>query len=307
MADVSSRGLALAWITAVTLGSMASACERTSAAADTARKVEAPTAMAAAQRAPAPTAPTSPSHAAPMDAKATLGANASASSIKVPAGSVTLAGKRVSVAAFLMDRTEVTVRDYLACANTGACSATPKESGCNAARAKQRAEHPINCVTLEQAKRFCAARGARLPSVAEWSLAAGGPEGRIYPWGGAAPSNFSLTEEPPNGAFAPGPARHNLCWVGDGTAAHEKYPTGTCAVGSYAAGNTPLNLADLAGNVWEWTSDAITIPRGEPNYVLKGGSFEFNPMGGPPLVKVSDEISREQDYYAPDVGFRCVG
>ena len=48
------------------------------------------------------------------------------------------------------------------------------------------ADHPAPESTWRGAVAFCAWRGARLPTEAEWEAAARGKEGRTYPWGEAA-------------------------------------------------------------------------------------------------------------------------
>jgi formylglycine-generating enzyme required for sulfatase activity len=150
------------------------------------------------------------------------------------------------VGAFCLDRTEVTVAAYAACAEAGACE--PAHSGpvtCTATGG-QRPAHPINCVTWHQAKAYCAFQSARLPTEAEWEYAARGGDDRIFAWG----------DEPPDG---------RTCW---------KHP-GACAVGSYP--EDAYGLVDMTGNVWEWVADGYgPYPwpsQTNPHKVYRGGSW----------------------------------
>jgi formylglycine-generating enzyme required for sulfatase activity len=122
------------------------------------------------------------------------------------------------VGRFWIGRAEVTVGEYARCVAAGACAPLPKREGCGGA-----VDLPANCVGFHQAERYCEATGARLPSEAEWELAARGPEGRLFAWG----------DEPDEAAFG-GPTR---------------VPVGTCRVR-----DTPTGIHDIAGNGREWTS-----------------------------------------------------
>ena len=81
-------------------------------------------------------------------------------------------------------------------------------------------------MTWAEAQAHCQARGARLPSEAEWEYAARGPDGLIYPWGDA---------------FVGGNVTHQT--------------SQTAAVGSKPGGASWVGAQDLSGNVWEWVAD----------------------------------------------------
>jgi iron(II)-dependent oxidoreductase len=129
------------------------------------------------------------------------------------------------------------------------------------------AEHqPVIHVNAHEAEAYCAWAGRRLPSEAEWELAASGWRAggrkRAFPWG----------DEPA------GPERANL----DGRA------RGCVDVGAHAAGDSPFGCRQMIGNVWEWTASRflpypgfVADPYKEysepwfayPHRVLRGGCW----------------------------------
>jgi iron(II)-dependent oxidoreductase len=101
-------------------------------------------------------------------------------------------------------------------------------------------EHqPVTHVSWYEARAWCAWAGRRLPTEAEWELAAGtAPVGdgtpggkRTYPWGEAEPA----------------PERANLdARIGQ-----------PVDVGAFPAGDSAWGCRQMTGNVWEWTADAF--------------------------------------------------
>lgn len=140
----------------------------------------------------------------------------------------------VTVPDFEMWRTEVTAAQYDLCVLAGECSSMPQGPACNWDKDGLE-NHPVNCVSREQANNFCAWVGGRVPSEAEWEHAArSGGQDISYPWGDdPATCDRAVMDDGGSG-----------CGTG-----------GTLAVCSKPDGNTDQGLCDMAGNVREWLAD----------------------------------------------------
>lgn len=238
---------------------------------------------------------------------------------------------QVEVGPFCMGTHEVTVEQYRSCSEKGECkrahktsewprpadkdedewkeSIAPYNQLCNE-QYDDRGDHPINCISWDQAQQYCKWQGGRLPTEAEWEFAARGSDGRVYPWG----------DEPPD------PERMNGCGAECRTwraarglsktpsvlyDASDKYP-GTAPVGSFPAGRTEWGLDDIAGNVFEWTADeykpypgaAATEPfEGDvKRRVIRGGAFNsFLADHADPALR----FPQAQTAHTHGIGFRC--
>ena len=130
--------------------------------------------------------------------------------------------------AYYIDKYKVTNALYKSCVDAHAC-APPKFNNSylrttyyGDARYDQ---YPVIGVTWDMAKAYCAWRGARLLTEAEWEKAARGTDGRMYPWGNGidqSRANYNNNSDP-------------------------NYAGDTSQVDAYPSGVSPYGVFDMAG------------------------------------------------------------
>jgi formylglycine-generating enzyme required for sulfatase activity len=195
----------------------------------------------------------------------------------------------ITLSAFYIDKTEVTVAQFKAFVAATGYQTTSEAKGdavqytWRAFDTPERQDHPVRWMSWHDANAYCIWADKRLPTEAEWEKAARGTEAFMYPWG-----NTWDESRVPQGDTAP----------------VEAYPTGA----------SPYGVLDMAGGVWEWVADwydpfyyqnsPTTDPQGPGetrDKVLRGGAFGnamwkhrtvYRHFGG-------------ADGYSQDHGFRC--
>jgi formylglycine-generating enzyme required for sulfatase activity len=195
----------------------------------------------------------------------------------------------VTLSAYCMDLTEVTVAAYRGCTS---CTAPTAGTTSNAGNwgVTGRDNHPVNYVDRNQARAYCQSRGGDLPTEAQWEYAArGSGDNHPYPWGNAAPAS-------------------RLCWRGD-----VPTRTSTCPVQSYPSGNSRFGLFDMAGNVGEWTRDFFASYPGAPPLGSEGTTYErfrvfrggsWNNTSASTVLAAHREVVAELFRFSI-IGFRC--
>lgn len=169
---------------------------------------------------------------------------------------------------------------------------------------------PVTMVTWLGAKRYCEAQHKRLPTEAEWELAARGTERRLYPWGNedADPERVAVGRHRNEPQYPLGRAR-----------------VGVSIVGTSSRDHTPSwwgRIYDLGGNVAEWVADPFLLgpargyldcpaPCRNPsttaarsaseNYVLRGGGW-MKELESP---RAAGRGKAAMNSLLGDTGFRC--
>lgn len=180
-------------------------------------------------------------------------------------------------------------------------------------------KHPVVHVAFEDAQAYADWAGKELPTEAEWEFAArGGLDGAEFSWGHEFMANGRHMANTWQGEF---PWQNRL----------EDGYEWTAPVGSFPANG--YDLYDMAGNVWEWTTDwyqghdkigkpccTVENPRGGeladscdphapdvriPRKVMKGGSYLCAPnycRRYRPAARMAQPV----DTSTCHLGFRCI-
>lgn len=185
----------------------------------------------------------------------------------------------VTIAAFYIDKTEVTNADYLKFCQSTHYPVPPdwKDGKFPATEA----DFPVTRVSWFEAAAYARWAGKRLPTEAEWEKAARGTDGRTYPWGN------DWDEK-------------KLIWA-------RSKPD---KVGLRPASASPYGALDMAGNVYEWTSDWYAAypkaPVSYPEYnqtlkVVRGGGFYGYNFAAATFFRSVDYPRARSEW----IGFRC--
>ncbi len=147
---------------------------------------------------------------------------------------------------------------------------------------------PAVHISWYEARAWCRWAGRRLPTEAEWELAASGTDKRTFPWGDTPPSELTVNMD--------------------------SRSAGCIDVAALPAGDSPYGCRQMIGNVWEWT-DTIFCPY--PGFVPDMYASYSQPLfnitrvlrGGAWTTRSRMIRNTWRNYYGPDrndvfAGFR---
>ncbi|WP_408021523.1 formylglycine-generating enzyme family protein [Singulisphaera acidiphila] len=195
---------------------------------------------------------------------------------------------RVFLSTYYIDQHEVSVRQFdLFEKEIGRRTDRVRALARETTIAPTSADSPVVMVNAKEAKDFATWAGKRLPTEAQWEMAARGSDGRLYPWGND-PLDWAKTRK-----------------------ARQIDPVMT-----YSDDVSPFGAYDMAGNAWEWTKDwydsryfvlvknqKLSDPTG-PTIVPR--TLQLAVKGGSKSWTVTKREGMKYDQRLPFLGFRCV-
>lgn len=183
----------------------------------------------------------------------------------------------VTLQPFYIDKYPVTVGDYLEFEK-----ATGYSENTNPLKNELPPNTPMTFATYRDMEAYAEWKGKRLPTEAEWEMAARGTDGRIYPWGNE--------------------------WKKDIIDPASKFPH---EIGKYPESKSIYGAEDMVGNVFHMTCSGMSMKMKNPNKlgkargkikIVKGGGFNYFPQWNRSTFRtIFIGI-----YTSPYIGFRCV-
>jgi formylglycine-generating enzyme required for sulfatase activity len=154
-----------------------------------------------------------------------------------------VAAQEIDLTGFWIDQYEVTNAQYEKFLKETGRPAPPTWSAGTFPSGRE--QHPAAGITWDEAAAYCTWENKRLPTEAEWEVAArgGGPKPPLYPWGTDPNAGGKVNQLP---------------------------LTDTYAVGTMSFNKSPFGVYDAAGNVWEWVGEPYA-PVADSLKILRGG------------------------------------